>query len=361
MKTRNLIVLAAVVLAVGAYILFYERHQPTTEEARERADKVFPALERDAVEWLQIRNSHGDFRITREGDGWRLTEPIDFPASTSTVNSLLSSLVNLREERRLDVTEVEPASYGLDEPELRVSMGTGDGELFELAVGDETPLGSNRAVQRGQDASILLTPGWFVTDLDKELDDWRSRDVVDITADDLASVQVVAGSDRIQAVRDGNDWRLLEPVADLADRDHLQSLISNLSSLRIEEFIDPEAVDGAALGLDQPGYRVTLVRTEGADPIELAFGSSRDQEGATQIACRRGQDTFWVNDVAAARLAKAPVRWRSPKVYGFDTWEAELFTVSTVDQELRLERSEGLWQAPDGDELDYTAVQQRLS
>ena len=361
MKPRNLIILALVVAADGAYIFLYERHQPTSDEARERAEKVFPDLERDSITSLEVRNSHGEFRLVRSGDDWRLAAPIDFPADSVTVGSLLGSLSNLSEERRLSADEVDPAAYGLDAPELFVAAEAGDGTRFALEVGDETPLGSNRAVRRAGEDDIVLCPGYFVSDLDKELDDWRSRDVIDIAADDLASLQVVAGGDRIQVVRSDGDWQLMEPIQDLADGDHVRNLISNLNGLRIEQFLR-EGADPAELGLDEPAYRVTLVRTGGSTPSQLEFGSTREQDGATQVACRRdGSELFWVNDVAATRLAKAPVLWRAPKVYQFDSWNAERLTIAADGAEVELTRAEGLWTSAEGGTLDYGAVQDRLS
>lgn len=361
MKPRNLIVLAVVVAAVGAYIFFYERHQPTSDEARERAEKVFPDLDRDSVTSLEIRNSHGDFRFVRSGGEWRLTSPIDFPADSSTVGSLLSSLSNLKQERRLTPSEVDPREYGLDAPALFVAAGADDGTRFALEVGDETPLGSNRAVRRSGDEEFFLCSDYFVTDIDQALDDWRSRDVVDVAAGDLASLQVVSGADRIHLVRSDDDWRLMEPIQDLADGTHVSNLVSNLNALRIEEFLD-DGADPAEFGLDEPEYRVTLVRTEGGGPTQLEFGRTREQDGATRIACRRdGSEYFWVNDVAAARLAKAPVLWRSQKVYQFDTWNAERVTIADDTTEVVLTRSEGLWTSAESGELDYGAVQDRLS
>jgi hypothetical protein len=336
MKPRNLIILAVIVLVVGAYILFYERHQPTSDERAERSDKLFPTLERDEVGSIEIHNSHGEFHLVRSGDDWRLITPIDFAADTATVNSLLGSLLGLRQERRLEADEVDPGAYGLDEPQMHVILSTADDERLSLEVGQETPLGSNRAVRISGDDAVIICAGWFASDLDKELDSWRSRDVVD-------------------------EWRLLEPVSDLADGDHLQNLISNLSSLRVEEFLDDE-LNPSVLGLDSPEYRVTLIRSEGGDTVELEFGTTREQDSATQVACRRnGRDVFWANDVAATRLAKAPVLWRASKLYDFNTWDAEMLTISSDGQRLRLDRSEGLWQEESGGELDYTAVQDRLS
>lgn len=361
MRSRSLLVLIVIVVALGAFIFFSERHMPTTEERRQQADRVFPALERDEVETLAIHNSHGSFRLIRDSGAWRLVEPIEAAADDTAVSSLLGSLERLDVVRTLPAGEVDPSAYGLDDPALGVTVGTGSGEL-ELAIGDETALGSNRAMRRDDDAEIILAAGWIVSDLDKPLDDWRSHDVVDISANDVASLQVVADGDRVQVVREDDRWRLLEPVEDVADADHVRNLIGDLDALRVVEFLD-DPPPLAELGLEEPATRVTVVRSEGGEPIRLDFGASRTTEGgATEVAARRnGTDVFWVNDRAATRLAKAPVRWRATKVADFDTWDAERLTISAGGQSVTLERSDGMWRAPEGGEVDHAAVQDRLA
>ena len=361
MRSKSLLVLALIVSGLAAFIYFSERHMPTTEERKQQADRVFPGLDRDDVETIEIRNSHGSFRLVKEGETWRLVEPIDFPADQTAVSSLLGSLERLDADRTLTADEVDLAAYGLDKPSLSVTLGTADGGSLSLAIGDEAALGSNRAMRRGDEPGVVLAAGWLVTDLDKGLDGWRSRDVVDVNADDVASLQIVADGDRIQVVRQDDEWRLLEPLEDLADGDHVRNLISDLDALRVVEFLDdPPTL--AELGLDAPASRVTIVRSEGGDPIRLDFGASRTADSRTEIACRRNSsDLFWVDDRAATRLAKAPVRWRSTKVAEFDTWDAERLTITAGDDSVTLERHDGLWNDPNGGDVDFTAVQDRLS
>ena len=59
MKTKNLIILAAVVIAVLAYILLVERHRPTSDDARKEADKVLRDFDWQA-ECRQQADSVGD-------------------------------------------------------------------------------------------------------------------------------------------------------------------------------------------------------------------------------------------------------------------------------------------------------------
>ena len=45
MRTGRLILLALVVVGLGAYIGLVERHAPTTDQLKEREGKLFPDLE----------------------------------------------------------------------------------------------------------------------------------------------------------------------------------------------------------------------------------------------------------------------------------------------------------------------------
>lgn len=360
MRSSRLLILAAVVLALGAWIYLYERKMPTTEEARQQADKVLPKLDRDQVTAMEITNEHGHFRLEKHDGSWQLVKPIQGPADDGTVGALLSQLVNLKAERTFAKGEVDPGVYGLDTPSMKVELTTKDGTTFKLEVGTKTALGSNRAVTRG-DGKILLCAGWFANDLDKDLDAWRSHSVVDVSPSKVASLDIRSGEDHIKVVRDGRLWRLLDPIKDLADRRHVEDLITDINGIRIKEFLDAKA-DLGPLGLDHPERTVTIVRTNGAKPVELEFGKTREVNGAKQVACRsNGKDLFWVNDKGQVRLGKAPVLWRSPVLYPFDSWDVDHMEISAGGRTVTLDRSGGVWKLADGSEADGSAVLSRLS
>ncbi len=360
MRTGRLVILAALVLALGAFIALWERHQPTTEEATKSADKVFGALDRAEVKAVEVHNPHGDFRLAKQGDDWQLTAPVAYPADQATVGSLLSAVLDLKVDRRLAVGEVKDADYGLDKPPMSVVLETTDGARHLLAVGTEAALGGDRAVRRDSGA-ILMVPGWFTSDLDKDLDAWRSHDLVDVAADQLASIQVATPEDRLHLVREDRQWRMMEPLSDLADRDQVRDLVSDLNAVKVDEFLPADAALGP-LGLEHPRYRITLVRTSGKEPVELEMGATRQEKDATQVACRRdGRDLFWVSDRAETRLAKAPVLWRAHTAYPFDTWDAEGLTVKAGGTDVAVERAEGTWTLAGGGEAAQGAVSARLA
>jgi hypothetical protein len=104
-----------------------------------------------------------------------------------------------------------------------------------------------------------------------------------------------------------------------------------------------------------------VVRSDGEEPFQLALGKTREADGETEVACRRGDgEYFWASDRITTRLSKAPVLWRSKKVAPFETWDVEGLVLTRGDNEVDLSRSAGTWQFADGAEADLTSVQERL-
>ena len=218
MRSGTLIILAIVAVALGAFIFFVERHQPTTDEAVERADRVFPELDEDTIETVEIESNHGHVRFSLVEGEWRMVEPLDWAADPTAVRSLLGAIANLDAERTLSLGEVALSDYGLDNPLLGVVLVDANGVRFALAVGDATPLGSKRAVRRGTDDEIILSADAFVAALDREVDEWRSRDVIELAEHDLESIEISTVEDRIRVEQINGRWQLIEPLVDLADR-----------------------------------------------------------------------------------------------------------------------------------------------
>ncbi|HEV2096064.1 MAG TPA: hypothetical protein VGQ82_06135, partial [Chthoniobacterales bacterium] len=91
MKTKTTLFLLVLVLAVGAYIKFYESKRPNTSEGKRQAQNVVN-FDRTKIEGLTIQN--GDDRIDlRRVDGkWRIEAPFKDRADGAIVEALLADL-----------------------------------------------------------------------------------------------------------------------------------------------------------------------------------------------------------------------------------------------------------------------------
>jgi hypothetical protein len=358
MRPAKLIALAVVVVALGAFIYFFERKQPTTDEVKEQSDKVFAGFDQAKVKKIVVTSPKGRFELAKQGDVWMLRAPLADDANQGSITSLLSSLGSLKSERALEAKEVKLADYGLDNPPITVTVEDEAGKSNVLKLGNEMPLGNNRpALSDG--SKVLMVSKWIANDLDKDLAGWRSDQLAQVSTSDVAAVNLTVSGSTLALAHTGSIWSLTEPVADLADRERVDGVISDIGGARIKEFLDNPG-DLAALGLAAPRLTVTIVRrAEKAAPIQLAFGSEREKDGK-QVACKRGERVFWVEAKAAERLAGQLADWRAKKLVQLDSWAADKVELEVGAVKLTLERTDGVWK--NGSiEVDQTPVSNRLN
>lgn len=163
---------------------------------------------------------------------------------------------------------------------------------------------------------------------------------------------------RVALARAGREWTLTEPVADLAEREKADDVVSDLSAARIKEFVDAPG-DLGTLGLEPPQLEITLVRKDGKPPVQLAFGSEREKDGTKQRACKRAGRVTWVDATAAAKASTALADWRSKKLVRLDAWSADIVEITAGKEKASVERKDGVFKAGNV-EVDGDAVSNRL-
>jgi hypothetical protein len=358
MRTGRLVMLAIVVLALGAYIVFVERKAPTTDERREQEGKLFPGFDQAKARRIVITNPHGRFELVKEKDTWVLKAPLSDQANQGSVTSLLYSLSALKADRTFKAGEVTLAEYGLDKAPLTVTVVDEGGKSYSLKVGNEMPLGNSRAAL-APDGSVCLVNKYIASDLDKDLAGWRSDQLAQVYSTDVASLTLSSPSGQVALAHTGSSWTITAPEPDLADRDRAEGVVSDISGARIKDFLDTSP-DLKALGLEPPRLGITIVRRgANAAPITLDFGVERDAKEGKEVACTRGDRVFWVDAKAASRLAGPWQDWRSKKLVEFDSWSVDKLEIEAGASKAVLERKEGIWKAG-ATEVDGDAVSGRL-
>src|SRR5690606_18765332 len=159
MNTRSTIALAAVALALGAFIYFYERHTVGTSEIARREGRVLDVFERAKVDRIELEREGQRLVIVREdGDlpGFRLVEPLETHADEDAVEALLGALDWAVPFRTIhDVSDEDRRSFGLDDPFVRVKLSQGE-RAVELRIGKEAPGSDGRYAESGRAGRVYV-------------------------------------------------------------------------------------------------------------------------------------------------------------------------------------------------------------
>jgi hypothetical protein len=384
MRPRALLFLALVVALLAGFIFFYEGKRPPAEERARLAKRVF-AMEASAVRSLRIERAGKLVRLERVGapkssdkagaeSEWRLLEPVADRADRWLVQKLLDSLTSLEKQR--DLPDVDPVSLGLDRPRAVVTLTTDAGERA-LEVGAELPVGGTMAVAiRGQKRGAVIANTIFA-ELTADAASWRSREVLTAERDRIVRLSLVPRDGAppivLSRAKAGDVFRLEAPFTDRADREKVDALISDLTSLRVKDFLDspggleqsklaagPGAIEIGVEGAAAPqgGKRLEIGEAiAGPDPTVSGSGAGEGQP-ATRVL-RVGERTFTAETRLGETLRREAAGWRSPAWSAAEVYRVEGLQVRGLGEAVDLRRVGGEWQRGE-DKIDGAAASDLL-
>src|SRR6266404_7521294 len=139
MKSRTTLILVFVALVIGGLVALDHYKGASTEEARTKSQRVLGFQSKD-ITGLKIDFTNQVYALEKDGDQWRIKQPLDVRANYSTVSSILDELEFAERNRSITEKELEgltPKDFGLQNPRVRLTLRNKKGSTI-LLIGSET-------------------------------------------------------------------------------------------------------------------------------------------------------------------------------------------------------------------------------
>ncbi len=214
---------------------------------------------------------------------WEVVSPFHDLADEDEVRTVTEELYGHRIEETDFVEDVptDLAAYGLDEPELRLTLSDGE-RTQELIFGRRTEGEATTcyAMNRGEPA-VISVPEELLTELRRGPAELRSRELLSLKLPRVASVSVSGPQGEAVVERQEGAWQIKgEPPAP-ADQDVMERLLHDLRDARVPEFVQDDPEDLSEYGLAEEQRRTVTVRdTDGAELARVVLGASADETHA---------------------------------------------------------------------------------
>jgi hypothetical protein len=159
--------LLGLLAALSAFVYFYEARGAVDTRAKEQEVPIFTFAEGDVVS-IGLRDGEKVVELVKgEAGHWRITAPESGEADDWALMTLLWRLAPLNADRKLADSVDDPASYGLDSPQLELRLGLHDGAEATLSVGDQNTRGTGYYARKGDSEALYLINSSLVNDLRK--------------------------------------------------------------------------------------------------------------------------------------------------------------------------------------------------
>jgi Domain of unknown function (DUF4340) len=331
-KFGKTLVLLAVFAGLLALVLYFDSRGEKKKAAEERTNTLISLTSAD-IRKISLDRGGVTLTFEREGEGpWRLTAPLQAAADEYEASSLVGSLASLRIERIVEKEAKDPAAYEI--PKMTVSIWVKDKEApVRLFIGMENPLDKTLFAKREDDPRIVLLASTLKSTLEKSVFDLREKTVFKFTAADVQTIKVRAKDIAWEAAREASGWSLKSPVAALAAKTKVDSLLDALSGLRAKEFAAEEKGAGtlAGFGLDKPDYEVKLSLPASNQEIVFALHKKGETQYATSSLSTK---VIVFEGTVLADLDRKVDEMREKKVADVNAWDAKRVTVKRDGAEI---------------------------
>lgn len=174
MSYKTTLRLLAVLIILGGVAYFAETRSSAGPRSGE-ADKKLQIYDLKESQLEGLKVSEGDkTTVVRRGPSsqWTL-EPQGEKADTIQVDSVALRLLTLRAFKVVAEKPEDLAQYGLDKPQLTVTMELTGGKSETLSIGTETPIETGYYATRKGSTEVFILSSSLVKDLKKMVEEPR--------------------------------------------------------------------------------------------------------------------------------------------------------------------------------------------
>jgi hypothetical protein len=349
MSTKKLLVLTGIFLALLAFVVFFERKQPTSDERAKAAKRLADFKAEDVASVTLERPDLPKVELVRKEKGrWIVTNAPASPADGFAADALVSDLGRLEvvgETRR----SFDPKEFGLDAPKAKVTVAFADKSSRVFSFGAPIPGTDAVAAAAGPLFGAVKFPPLAAAT--KPVDEYRSRQLFDVPVSEITRLSVTRGPNtvvvsRVARAEGGGPetWRLEKPVLDLASESFVDRFLGDLAGARISEFPSLAEADLARVGLAPPV--VTVVLEKAAEKVAtIGFGAAKAEAAGGKMYAKTGALVVVIDDRVREDLDKELSAYRETRVAPVDTFTLRRVSFSADDLRAGADKVDGQWRS----------------
>ncbi len=293
-----------------------------TDDLRRQRFFDIPSFEINA---LTFQEGERRVRMAREGAEWKIEAPIQTLADNELTEDLMNLLTSLRAIRLFKADPQNLNVYGLDNPEMRLTLA-GPNQRQTLLIGGEVQTESEegpaqRYAMLEDNRSTFFTVGsepfGFLTQAQEV---FRNRQFLRFELDAITTMEITQDENSLTLQKLDNEqgeWQLLarsdgQPIhQQAADSGQVKELLETLHALEALSFVNdaPSDSDELQYGLKEPNATIRL--SDGRNHPTLILGGINPE---TNLLYAKMADSKYVYGISPRILSRAstnPLQFQS--------------------------------------------------
>ena len=353
MKARTPLILAVILLLVAGFYYIYDvRISKEKEEKKTKTDKIFQLDDREITS-LKITRGKDSIEFKKTELGWMIAGPEQMTASSTTLDSFVTELRDLKKEDTIDEKPSDLAPFELKPPKYELRLKTADpgGQEYSLSIGGKNPSGSFYYAQVPGNPAVISITAQLSSNLDMSVADYREKDALPFEPEKVTSL-LVKYKDRELGLenpqnfwtqfRKNPEWKIIKPVQAKGEGSKITTFLWDIKGIKVEKFLEGKERDAAAGQLGEPALEIT-VQQVGRSPETLVIGKAgRDKK--SHVCMRKSSGEYLTANIEdLKKLDRKYEDLENTHIADFPVNRTERYEVKTADMTIKAEKKDGEW------------------
>lgn len=305
MKTKQLLVLVGILVALGLLVLIFENPFGKTEEQKkaEAAKQLFPSFNKAEVAKIEIIAALGTTTTTlvKQNNQWLVESMDNYPADQTGVEELLDKVTDMKTIQRASSNPEKQAVFQVDSSGVEAKLIDGSGSiLVHLFAGKTTPEIFNSYVRAANSNDVYIVEGYLKATFDKGYRSWRDRTIFAFLKEDITHVAIQSEAEAVELQIDAaGEWQMLKPIVSTVKKAEVETITDLMSALETDDFA--ESKDLSEYGLDAPKVSITATLKDGSTRMLLI---GMEESGSHYVKRQDKAQIFELNKARVDKLIK---------------------------------------------------------
>ncbi len=280
MKLKNTLLLLLVAGAIYAFIHFYERKLPTSQEAAERAGRVVQ-FDRDKIDKIVLRTNDTKIELEKKNGVWHMEKPVNDRADSMAINQLFTTAEALKSDGAIPTEKKDGdkdplKEFGLGSPETRVTFSGGE-KPIEILFGKDAAVDGKGYVRLEDSRTAHVIGNDLKNQVTKKPDDFRDHKLTDLLSTQVNKFALRTAAGEIGLEKKAEHWSLTKPFKARGNDQKVGDLIAQAVNAQVDSFV-ADSSNLAAFGLQEPRGTVALSTEGEKKPVVLQIGQPLEKD-----------------------------------------------------------------------------------
>jgi hypothetical protein len=159
--------------------------------------------------------------------------------------------------------------------------------------------------------------------------------------DDIASISITRGGETVTVEQKDGKWTITQPITAQANQSAIDSLVSSLTSAKIERTLTPSPDEIKSFGLETPAVTIDI-RLKSGNTEQIRLGS-KDFSGLSAYAQTGGPEVALVPASVLADSDKSLDELRDKSVLGVSQFDIKSISLTNEHGQVSLVKDGGEW------------------